>query len=231
MIQIKKLNKNYKQPSGESLDVLIDLDFVVKKGQFVSIIGHSGSGKSTLLHILGLLDTPSKVKELKLCGEEITKLSLPQRTRFRGKNLGFIFQFHQLLPEFIALDNVMLPMRIHGETKSRAKQRAMDLLARVLSEEEMNTKAHLRRECQLSGGQCQRVAIARALANNPPVILADEPTGSLDPASAEKVMSILMSLPKEGKTVVMITHQQELANKADSVYNLHRGRLQLGVGV
>ncbi len=225
MISIKKLNKRYRQPTGETLDVLVDLDFVVKEGQFTSIIGHSGSGKSTLLHILGLLDTPSDFKELKLCGVEIDKLSLKNRTRFRGKNLGFIFQSHQLLPEFTALQNVILPMRIHGETKSRATAKAMDLLAMVFSEEEMNNHTYLKRESQLSGGQCQRVAIARALANNPSVVLADEPTGSLDTVSADNVMSILKRLPTQNTTVVMITHQLELADMADSVYRLHKGQL------
>lgn len=225
MIKIEKLNKKYIQPTGKELNVLIDLDFSVSKGQFISIIGHSGSGKSTLLNILGLLDTPSDFNRLSLCGTDIENLSLREKTRFRGKNIGFIFQFHQLLPEFTALQNVILPMRIHGISKSQAEERAMELFSMVLSKEEMNHETYLRRESQLSGGQSQRVAIARALANNPPVILADEPTGSLDPSSADNVMDILMSLPKQGSTVIMITHQLELANKADFVYKLDDGKL------
>lgn len=225
MIRIKKLNKTFSQPTGEELKVLRDLDFNVPKGNFVSIIGHSGSGKSTLLNILGLLDTPTDFEELKISGTEVARLSLSETTRFRGKNIGFIFQFHQLLPEFTALQNVILPMRIHRISKVQAEKKALELLSMVLSKEEMENKTYLRRESQLSGGQCQRIAIARSLANDPPVILADEPTGSLDPASAEIVMDILMSLPKRGSTVIMITHQIELANKADSTYKLENGKL------
>lgn len=227
MISIKNLNKIYSQPTGKNLVVLENLNLSIDEGQFISIIGHSGSGKSTLLNILGLLDVPSDFEELSLFQTKINDLSLRDRTRFRGKNIGFIFQSHQLLPEFTALQNVILPMRINGVSKSNAIKKAIDLLSMVFTEDEMNTDAHLRRESQLSGGQCQRVSIARALANNPPIILADEPTGSLDVSSAEAVMKILISLPKTGVTVVMITHQLELASQGDLVYKLDKGNLTL----
>lgn len=225
IIHIKNLEKSFKQVSGEPLNVLNNLDFFVSKGDFISIIGHSGSGKSTFLHMLGLLDMPCSFESLKICDVEISELSLEDRAIFRGKNLGFIFQFHQLLPEFTALQNVILPMQLHGTKRTVAKNRAMELFSMVFSKEEMNNKVYARRESQLSGGQCQRVAIARALANDPPIVYADEPTGSLDPVSTEIVMDILKQLPENGTTVIMITHQMELANQADKVYKLSEGKL------
>lgn len=222
---IRKLAKSYQQPSGEALKVLNDIDLEIDAGSFVSIIGHSGSGKSTLLNILGLLDVPDYVETLEIGGVDVTGLSQEKRSLFRGKNVGFVFQFHQLLPEFNALQNVMLPMKIAGLSTIKAKVRAMELLNLVFTQEEMEKNTHLRKESQLSGGQCQRIAIARSLANAPPLILADEPTGSLDQESAGKVMEILKKLPETGATVVMITHQLSLAGHSDRVYGMLKGEL------
>jgi ABC-type lipoprotein export system ATPase subunit len=224
-VLIQKLAKSYAQPFGNSIKVLKDIDLEVQAGSFVSVIGHSGSGKTTLLNMLGLLDVPDSVDTLEIGGIDVTRLSQEKRALFRGKNIGFVFQFHQLLPEFNALQNVMLPMKIGGLSTSKAKERAMELLGMVFTENEMNGNAYLRKESQLSGGQCQRVAIARALANSPPLILADEPTGNLDHKNAGNVMKILKKLPEIGTTVLMITHQLSLADHSDCVYGMLMGKL------
>ena len=224
-VLIQKLSKSYAQPFGDSIKVLKDIDLEVQAGSFVSVIGHSGSGKSTILNMLGLLDVPDSVDTLEIGGIDVTRLSQEKRALFRGKNIGFVFQFHQLLPEFNALQNVMLPMKIGGLSTSKAKERAMELLGMVFTENEMDGNAYLRKESQLSGGQCQRVAIARALANSPPLILADEPTGNLDHESAGNVMKILKKLPETGTTVLMITHQLSLADSSDYVYGMLMGKL------
>lgn len=222
---IKKLAKSYDQPFGDSIKVLKDIDLKIPAGNFVSVIGPSGSGKSTLLNMLGLLDVPDSVDTLEIGGIDVTKLSQEKRALFRGKNIGFVFQFHQLLPEFNAIQNIMLPMKIGGLSTSKAKKRAMELLGMVFTKDEMDGNAYLRKESQLSGGQCQRVAIARALANSPPLILADEPTGNLDQESAGNVMKILKKLPEIGTSVLMITHQLSLANQSDCVYQMLMGKL------
>lgn len=224
-VLIQKLAKSYTQPFGDSIKVLKDIDLEIPAGSFISVIGHSGSGKSTLLNMLGLLDVPDSVDTLEIGGIDVTRLSQEKKALFRGKNIGFVFQFHQLLPEFNALQNVMLPMKIGGLSTSKAKERAMELLGMVFTENEMDGNAYLRKESQLSGGQCQRVAIARALANSPPLILADEPTGNLDHESADNVMKILKKLPETGTTVLMITHQLSLANSSDYVYGMLMGEL------
>lgn len=225
IISIKKLSKEYQQPDGQPLVVLRDLECQISSNSFTSIIGNSGCGKSTFLNILGLLDVPTRFEELVIAGSNINDLSLEERTLFRGKNIGFIFQFHQLLPEFTALQNVILPMRLTQNESFDYKERAMHLLESVFTTEEMNNKVYLRKQSQLSGGQCQRVAIARSLANDPSLVLADEPTGSLDEGSAEKVLDILLELPNRGKTVLMITHQLHLAYQADVVYRIENGQL------
>lgn len=224
-VVIKKLSKRYSQPENGYLTVLNNIDLEIQDKSFVAIIGQSGSGKSTLLNIIGLLDTPDTADKLEIGGVAIGQLSQEQRAAFRGKHIGFVFQFHQLLPEFSSIQNVMLPMRLRSVSKTKAKTNAMELLARVFTTEEMNQKVFLRKESQLSGGQCQRVAIARALANDPSIVLADEPTGSLDSQSAEKVMEILFQLPQTGTTVLMITHQIDIAKRSDSLYRLINGNI------
>ncbi len=194
----------------------------IKPGEFVAITGPSGSGKSSLLYLLGLLDKPD-AGSLKLSGEETTTLSEEDRAARRLEKLGFVFQFHFLLPEFSALENVMLPMRRLNRLSQQAmEKRAQELLA------QLGLKGHEHKlPKQLSGGQSQRVSIARALANEPLLILADEPTGNLDTVSSGNVQEILHRLTREqGRAVVIVTHDPAFADKADRVIHIVDGRIQ-----
>jgi lipoprotein-releasing system ATP-binding protein len=189
--------------------------------EFVAITGPSGSGKSSLLYLLGLLDMPTQ-GEVLIRGHATVRMSESERARTRLSDLGFVFQFHFLLPEFSALDNVTLPMRALGRlTPRQMRERGADLLASFGLAEHMH-----KRPDQMSGGQRQRVAVARSLANDPPVVLADEPTGSLDSASSEQVFQILRDLvDKNGKTVVAVTHDLDLAARMDRRVHLVDGRI------
>lgn len=208
MIKIKNLHKYY-----EDLHVLNDVNLTIEKGEIVSVVGASGAGKTTLLQILGTLDTPSKKHNcvVKLNDTEVNKLSKKELAKFRNQHIGFIFQFHQLLPEFTALENICIPAFIHQTSKEQAEKRALELLDFLgLS----HRKDH--KPGQLSGGEQQRVAVARALINNPEIILADEPSGNLDSESAENLHQLFFKLREEfGQTFVIVTHNQELANMAD----------------
>jgi len=208
MIEVKNLHKYY-----EDLHVLNDVNLTIEKGEIVSVVGASGAGKTTLLQILGTLDTPSKKHNcvVKLNDTEINKLSKKELAKFRNQHIGFIFQFHQLLPEFTALENICIPAFIHQTSKEQAEKRALELLDFLgLS----HRKDH--KPGQLSGGEQQRVAVARALINNPEIILADEPSGNLDSESAENLHQLFFKLREEfGQTFVIVTHNQELANMAD----------------
>ena len=188
-----------------------DIDLSIRENEFVAITGPSGSGKSSLLYLLGLLDLPT-AGEVSIGGRPTTSMDEEDRAQTRLETLGFVFQFHFLLPEFSARDNVMLPMRALGRLSMRdMKERAADLLAAFGLADHIH-----KRPDQMSGGQRQRVAVARALANNPPIVLADEPTGSLDSASSEQVFQLLRDLvDKEGKTVVAVTHDLDLAARMD----------------
>jgi len=208
MIKVKNLHKYY-----EDLHVLNDVNLTIEKGEIVSVVGASGAGKTTLLQILGTLDTPSKKHNciVKLNDTEVNKLSKKELAKFRNQHIGFIFQFHQLLPEFTALENICIPAFIHQTSKEQAEKRALELLEFLgLS----HRKDH--KPGQLSGGEQQRVAVARALINNPEIILADEPSGNLDSESAENLHQLFFKLREEfGQTFVIVTHNQELANMAD----------------
>ena len=192
------------------LDVLKGVDLHVAKGEVVSIVGASGAGKTTLLQILGTLEKPDS-GSLLINGEEVTKLSAKALSSFRNNHIGFVFQFHHLLPEFSALENVMMPGLIAGKTRAECGPRAEDLLNRL---NVIARKEH--KPGQLSGGEQQRVAVARALFNNPSVVLADEPSGNLDSAHAKELHQLFFDLRKElGQTFVIVTHNEELAEMAD----------------
>lgn len=200
-------------------DILKDVSIDVMEGDFISVVGASGSGKSSLLYIMGLLDSPT-AGEVLFEGKKVNFGREQELSNIRSKKLGFVFQFHYLLPEFTALENVMIPMLKLGISKRKAFLRAEELLERVgLSGKER------RKPYQLSGGEQQRVAIARALANDPILLLADEPTGNLDSRNTEMVMNIFLNLNREGRTIVMVTHEEVLAERTHRVVKMKDGRI------
>jgi lipoprotein-releasing system ATP-binding protein len=208
MIQAKNLHKYYDQ-----LHVLKGVDLHIQKGEIVSIVGASGAGKTTLLQILGTLDKPTVENgiELRINNEDILTMNDKTLSKFRNLNLGFIFQFHQLLPEFTALENVCIPAFIANKSKEETETEAKKLLTYLGLSHRMNHKPN-----ELSGGEQQRVAVARALINKPAIIFADEPSGNLDTASAENLHQLFFKLRDElGQTFVIVTHNEELANMAD----------------
>ncbi len=210
MISIRNLNKVYKTGSVE-VHALKNVSLEIKHGEFIAIMGHSGSGKSTLMNILGCLDRPTSGEYL-LEGIDIKDQSQDELSLIRNKKIGFVFQAFNLIPRINVLKNVELPM-IYAKTKvSQRRKRAVELLEKVGLGERTE---HLPNE--LSGGQKQRVAIARALANNPPIILADEPTGNLDTQSSEEIMEIFKELNREGSSVILVTHEPDIAEYADRV--------------
>jgi lipoprotein-releasing system ATP-binding protein len=208
MIQAKNLHKYYDQ-----LHVLKGVDLHIQKGEIVSIVGASGAGKTTLLQILGTLDKPTVENgiELRINNEDILTMNDKTLSKFRNLNLGFIFQFHQLLPEFTALENVCIPAFIANKPKLETEIEAKKLLTYLGLSHRMNHKPN-----ELSGGEQQRVAVARALINKPAIIFADEPSGNLDTASAENLHQLFFKLRDElGQTFVIVTHNEDLANMAD----------------
>ena len=208
MIQAKNLHKYYDQ-----LHVLKGVDLHIQKGEIVSIVGASGAGKTTLLQILGTLDKPTVETgiELRINDEDILSMNDKTLSKFRNLNLGFIFQFHQLLPEFTALENVCIPAFIANKSKEETEAEAKKLLTYLGLSHRFNHKPN-----ELSGGEQQRVAVARALINKPAIIFADEPSGNLDTASAENLHQLFFKLRDEfGQTFVIVTHNEELANMAD----------------
>lgn len=205
MITASGINKSY-----GALEVLKGVSLEIKQGEIISIVGASGAGKTTLLHILGTLDRPNS-GSLSINNQNISDLSDKKLAEFRNKNIGFVFQFHHLLPEFTALENVCIPAFIAGTSKSDAEKRAIELLTFLGVNERMNHKPS-----ELSGGEQQRVAVARALINNPAVVLADEPSGNLDSATAKDLHQLFFTLrEKFNQTFVIVTHNEELANMAD----------------
>jgi len=205
MIEATAIRKKY-----GTLEVLKGVDLRVAKGEVVSIVGASGAGKTTLLQILGTLERADE-GTLRINGEEVTKLGSNALSAFRNAHIGFVFQFHHLLPEFTALENVMMPGLIAGKSKGECAPRAEELLSRL---NVLPRKDH--KPTQLSGGEQQRVAVARALFNSPSVVLADEPSGNLDSAHARELHQLFFDLRKEmGQTFVIVTHNEELANMAD----------------
>ncbi len=208
MIQAKNIHKFY-----DDLEVLKGVDLHIAKGEIVSIVGASGAGKTTLLQILGTLDKPSisAATTLIINGEDVLKMNDKLLSKFRNLNLGFIFQFHQLLPEFTALENVCIPAYIAGKKPSETEKEATTLLTYLGLSHRIHHKPN-----ELSGGEQQRVAVARALINKPDIIFADEPSGNLDTQSAENLHQLFFQLRDElGQTFVIVTHNEELANMAD----------------
>lgn len=205
-----------------TLEVLKGIDLRVDAREVISIVGASGAGKTTLLQILGTLEAPSTGASLKICGQEVTTLSARKQAELRNEQIGFIFQAHQLLPEFTALENVMLPALLRGDRRSKAKDRARALLCRLGLEARMDHKP-----AELSGGESQRVAVARALTNEPAVIFADEPSGSLDTANKESLHQLFFDLRAElGQTFVIVTHDPVFAAEADRMISLKDGLIE-----
>jgi lipoprotein-releasing system ATP-binding protein len=221
VIILKAIDIYKSYPSGKiKIDVLKGLNLEVKKGQILTILGASGVGKTTLLNLLGTLDRPDR-GDIQFDGKSTLQLNGRKLAKFRNEMIGFIFQFHHLLPEFSALENVMLPGLIARKKKSKIKKEAELLLEEVGLYERKTHKPN-----QLSCGEAQRVAIVRALINNPKLILADEPTGNLDSNTAKEVYNLLQKLTKQrNHTLVMVTHNEELAKKADRILRLIDGKL------
>lgn len=221
--EILKLENVEKKYSGsvEELHIINNLSFSVEEGEFISILGRSGSGKSTLLNIMGLLDRVDGGK-IFIGGQEVDKLSEEERDKIKNQMIGFVFQFHYLLPEFTALENVMLPALLNNfDKKLEIEKRAKELLEKVgLGERESHKPS------QLSGGEKQRVAIARALINSPKILLADEPTGNLDEETSEMIFKILKDINKnEKQTIIVVTHSKDLAEISDKQLYLKKGVL------
>lgn len=217
MIQLKNITKVYGKDSGQEVTALKDVDLIIEKGDFVAIVGASGSGKSTIMNILGMLDRPTK-GEYYLENREVNSYKDDELAKVRNKTIGFVFQKFHLLPKTSAMENVELPL-IYSDRKN-IKGLALEALKQVGLEQRANHKPN-----ELSGGQQQRVAIARALVNEPEIILADEPTGNLDSRSTLEVMSIFQELNKSGKTIILITHEQDIAKQAGRVIKIQDGKI------
>ena len=218
MLKISHISKIYKTEAMETV-ALNDISFEIKKGEFVAIMGPSGSGKSTLMHILGALDLPSSGEYI-LDGESVSKLSDDELADIRNRKIGFIFQAFNLLPRTTAVKNVMLPLMYAGVPKEERLERAKKYLEMVGLKDRMEHTSN-----QLSGGQQQRVAIARALAMNPSILLADEPTGNIASAQAEEIMEIFHQIHKQGNTIVMITHEPDIAENAERIITIRDGKI------
>jgi lipoprotein-releasing system ATP-binding protein len=215
MLTATNIKKNY-----GSLPVLRGVDIHIKQAEIVSIVGSSGAGKSTLLHILGTLDTADEGSVM-LKGERIEALSGKKLAAFRNKNIGFVFQFHHLLPEFTALENVCIPGWIAGRKKKEITEKAVNLLTTLGLADRLQNKPQ-----QLSGGEQQRVAVARALINDPSIIMADEPTGNLDSANAKELHQLFIDLRNKFKqTFLIVTHNEELAQMSDRILHMKDGRI------
>ena len=218
IIQVSNLSKVYKTGDIDTT-ALSEINFSIKKGEYVAIMGPSGSGKSTLMHILGALDTPSSGSYV-LDGEEVSKLTDDELADIRNRKIGFIFQAFNLLPRTSALKNVMLPMRYGNVPESERLIKAKKYLEMVGLGDRINHASN-----QLSGGQQQRVAIARGLAMNPAILLADEPTGNIASAQAEEIMAIFQEINKEGHTIIMITHESDIAAHAKRIITVKDGKI------
>jgi len=215
LISVRNIKKAYGQ-----LQVLKGVDLTIQRGEFVSIVGKSGAGKSTLLHIMGTLDQADE-GALIINEEDISHLNAKKLANFRNQNIGFVFQFHHLLPEFTALENVCIPAFIQGQTEQKAEVRAKELLDYLGLAERLSHKP-----TQLSGGEQQRVAVARALMNDPAIVLADEPSGNLDSATSQELHQLLFKLRDDfQKTFVIVTHNEDLATMSDRTLKMVDGKL------
>jgi lipoprotein-releasing system ATP-binding protein len=218
-LRLENVARSYSQGEG-TLDVFHNLELTLRPGEVVALVGPSGAGKSSLLHMAGLLEAPTS-GEIYIAGSAASKLDDGQRTRIRRDMIGFVYQAHHLLPEFTALENVTLPQRIAGKSHAESEANAKRLLVQLGLGDRLT-----HRPSQLSGGEQQRVAVARALANNPRILLADEPTGNLDPRTSGGVFDALIGLVRsEGLAALIATHNLELAAKMDRALMLHEGRL------
>ena len=221
ILEIKNLSKSYIQ-GNNNLEILKDLNFTVAKGDNIALVGASGCGKSTFLQIIALLDK-ADYGDINYLGEDYANLSDYKRTVFRRNNIGFIYQFHYLMPELTALENVMLPLLIQGSNMKMAKQEANSLFAHMGI---LNRSSH--KPSQLSGGEQQRVAIARGLIHQPKILLADEPTGNLDPKNANKILQLFMQEIKYRKqTTIVVTHNMELAAQFNKIITINSGKIEI----
>ncbi len=218
IIEVKNLTKTYKSGPVET-HVLKGINLSVEAGEFVAIMGKSGAGKSTLMYQISLLDEPT-TGEIIVDGEEVLKLSNKARTRFRLERLGYVFQDYALVPELTALENVLIPLMMKGQSDSEAKEKALKALTEVGLSHRANN-----RPSQLSGGEQQRVSIARAIAEAPKILFADEPTANLDSASGNHIIEVLRDLNKKGQTIVMVTHEKEYTVYCDRIIHLEDGRI------
>jgi len=219
IVEAHDLWKVYRM-DGTSVEALRGVNLMVEDGEFVALVGPSGSGKSTLLHLIGAMDTPTR-GEVWLNGRSLTGMSDAERTCLRCREVGFVFQTFNLLPTLNVLENVEIALRLGGVPAAQRRKRAAELLERVGLAERMK---HLPR--QLSGGERQRVAIARALANQPALLLADEPTGNLDTTTGESIIALLQQFHGQGQTIVLVTHNPEIAKQADRVLRMKDGQIQ-----
>lgn len=220
VLRLNGIDKTYNPGQPGQIEVLRGLDLTIARGEVVAMVAPSGAGKSTLLHIAGLLDTPDS-GEVILNGRDLSGQGDGVRTTARRRDLGFIYQFHHLLPEFSAAENIILPQLVDAVPEAAARKRAQELLERV----GLQARAD-HRPAELSGGEQQRVAFCRALANQPSLLLADEPTGNLDPETSDKVFEVLMSLVREtGLSALIATHNLDLAGRMDRVLRLDGGRI------
>ncbi len=221
ILEARGLRKTFRGGDAADVEVLIDVDLAVHRGEVVAVVGASGAGKSTLLHLLGALEMPSG-GEIVLDGRSYPTLTQVELDTLRNGKIGFVFQFHHLLREFSALENVMMPLLIGGVEEPRARSRAEEVLARVGLAGRMSHRPN-----QLSGGEQQRCAVARALVNDPKILLADEPSGNLDESNANRLHDLLFELSRDFETaLVLVTHNKSLAERADRTVMLAGGRLQ-----
>ena len=219
VIEVKNLEKTYYVGDME-VNALRGVSFNILKGQFSAIMGPSGSGKSTLMHIIGCLDSPTK-GEYHLNGENVANMHDDQLAKIRNKEIGFVFQKFHLLPRNTALENVMLPLKYANASKTERSKKAMEALTQVGLADRVD-----HRPSELSGGQQQRVAIARALVNSPAILFADEPTGNLDSKTGEEVMNLLHELNNKGQTIVLITHEKEIADQTERTIFIRDGKIE-----